>query len=84
MEAGECHIASIVVQARPAALAAVSSAIAALPGAEVQAVDPVGKLVVVVTANGERTIADHLLAINAIAGVLTASLVFHAVEQIET
>jgi nitrate reductase NapD len=78
---GEYHVSSIVVQARPAALAAVSSAVAALPGAEVRAVDPAGKLVVVVTADSEGTIGDHLQTISAMAGVFTASLVFHAVEQ---
>ena len=80
--AGECHISSIVVHARPAALDAVCASIATLAGAEVHAVDPAGKLVVVVTTDSEGTIGDHLGAINAMAGVLTASLVFHAVEQI--
>lgn len=84
IRAGECHISSIVVHARPSALDAVSAAIAGLAGAEVHAVDPSGKLVVVVTTDSEGTIGDHLGAINAMAGVLTASLVFHAVEQIQT
>jgi nitrate reductase NapD len=82
MKSDEYHVSSIVVHARPAALAAVSSAIGALAGAEVHAVDPAGKLIVVIAADSERMIGDHLQAINAMAGVFTASLVFHAVEQI--
>jgi nitrate reductase NapD len=81
MTTGECHVSSVVVQARPAALDAVSAAIAALPGAEVHAVDPVGKLVVVITADSERTIGEHVRTINAMAGVFTASLVFHAIDE---
>jgi len=80
MESAEWHISSIVVHARPAALAAISAAIAALPGTEVHATDPAGKLVVVVTAAGEGMIGDQLRAINAMEGVYTASLVFHAIE----
>jgi nitrate reductase NapD len=80
MGSGECHISSIVVHARPAALVSVSAAIAALAGAEVHAVDPSGKLVVVVTTDSEGTIGDHLGAIGAMKGVLAASLVFHAIE----
>src|SRR5262245_21365802 len=79
----EWHVSSVVVQARPAALAVVSAAIAALPGAEVHAVDPVGKLVVVITADSERTIGEHVRTISAMAGVFTASLVFHAIEETE-
>jgi nitrate reductase NapD len=84
MEPAACHISSLVVHARPSALDTVSAAIAALAGAEVHAVDPAGKLVVVVTAGSEVTIADHLSAINAMAGVFTASLVFHAIEPMQS
>jgi nitrate reductase NapAB chaperone NapD len=38
-------------------------------------------LVVVLTAASERIISDHLQTINAIAGVITASLVYHAVDD---
>jgi nitrate reductase NapD len=81
MQSGEFHVSSIVVQARPASLPAVTAAIAALPGAEVHGVDPRGKLVVVVTAESERTIGDRLQTINSMDGVFTASLVFHAMDE---
>ena len=83
MTSDEYHVSSIVVHARPAALAAVSSAITGLAGAEVHAVDPAGKLVVVITADSERAIGEHLRTINGMAGVFTASLVFHAIEETE-
>jgi len=81
MPSGEFHVSSIVVQARPASLPAVTAAIAALPGAEVHTVDPLGKLVVVVTADSERMIGERLQSINSMDGVFTASLVFHAIDQ---
>ncbi|HEX6093833.1 MAG TPA: chaperone NapD [Dongiaceae bacterium] len=81
MASDMCHVSSIVVHARPAALDAVAAAIAELPGAEIHGRDAAGKLVVVLTAASERTISDHLQTINAIAGVFTASMVYHAVDD---
>ncbi len=81
MATDTCHVSSIVVHARPAALDAVAAAIAELPGAEIHGRDAAGKLVVVLTAASERIISDHLQTINAIAGVFTASMVYHAVDD---
>jgi nitrate reductase NapD len=81
VEDNACHVSSIVVHAQPAALDAVAAAIAELPGAEIHARDAAGKLVVVLTAASERTISDNLQTINAIAGVFTASMVYHAADD---
>lgn len=81
MASDTCHVSSIVVHAQPAALDAVAAAIAVLPGAEIHGRDAAGKLVVVLTAASERIISDHLQTINAIAGVFTASMVYHAVDD---
>lgn len=72
------EIASILVQARPERLAEVEAAICALPGCEIHGRDPKGKLVVVVDRprgcyrrDAEQAMTD---------GVLSAALVFHAID----
>lgn len=78
--AGEWHVASLIVQARPDRLAEVTAAILALPGAEIPATDAAGKLVVTLEATSERPIARALDLINALPGVLSATLVYHEVD----
>lgn len=74
------HVSSLVVYARPAALNAVARTIASLSGVEVCAAEPSGKLVVLVTGDSEQAVAERLRAVNAVDGVLAASLVFQAVD----
>jgi nitrate reductase NapD len=76
----ELHIASLVVRCRPARIAELERAIAALPGAEIAAADASGKLVVTLESESERAIARRLEEIAALPGVLSATLVFHHVE----
>ncbi len=76
----EGDIASILVQARPARLAEVEAAIAALPGCEIHGRDPKGKLVVVIDAPSSSAVGETLSRITLLEGVLSASLVFHAVD----
>lgn len=70
-------IASLVVQARPARLAAVVDAIQAREDAEIAAFDPAGKLAVVLETADDAGLAAAAAEINALPGVLGVSLVFH-------
>ena len=72
------EIASVLVQARPARLAEVETAIGALAGCEIHARDPRGKLVVVVEAATTGAIGSTLNTIALLPDVLSAALVFHA------
>lgn len=74
------EIASILVQTRPERLAEVKEAIVGLGCCEVHGCDARGKLVVVVDAPGAGVIGSTLNMITIIEGVLSASLVFHAVD----
>jgi nitrate reductase NapD len=78
--AGEWHVASLIVHARPERLAEVTAAILTLPGAEIPTSDAAGKLVVTLEAASERPIARALDQINAWPGVLSATLVYHEVD----
>ena len=72
-----CVISSLVVQVRPARLAAVVDAIQTRPDAEIAAMDPVGKLVVVLETATDRGLAEATDALAALPGVLSVALVFH-------
>jgi periplasmic nitrate reductase NapD len=80
----EGEIASILVQARPESLVEVEAAIAALPGCEIHGRDPRGKLVVVVDAPSAGVIGTTLNTIALTPDVLSAALVFHAIDVGET
>ncbi|MEM7223318.1 MAG: chaperone NapD [Pseudomonadota bacterium] len=79
----ETHIASLVVQARPALLGAITDKIERLPGAEVHGSDPRGKLLVTFESDSQGQITDNLNRIHDIDGVITAALVFHQVDEPE-
>lgn len=74
------EIASILVQTMPRHLAEVEAAIGKLPGCEIHGRDPKGKLVVVVDAPNEGAIGEILNSIATTARVLSAALVFHAID----
>ena len=77
----DCHITSLVVRARPERVDPIASQIAAMPGMEVHATDPAGKLVVVLETASLREVTDRIGDLNAIDGVVTATLVYHQTED---
>jgi nitrate reductase NapD len=78
----EHHISSLVVHAMPDMLDRVSAELTALPGVEIHAQDPSGKLILTLETADEAVIVEHMNAIYGIRGVLSAALVFHHIEQI--
>lgn len=80
---GGHEIASILVQTRPERLDAAAAAIAAIPGAELHGRDPRGKLVVVIEGGGSDPVGAVLTRISLLQDVISATLVFHAVDAEE-
>jgi len=76
----ESSIASVLVQTKPEHLAAVETALARLAGCELHGRDPRGKLVVVIDAADTGVVGTTLNAIAATPRVLSAALVFHAID----
>ena len=70
------HIAGVLVQARPEHIPQVQTSLGDLAGLEVHAVNPDGRIVVTIVGNGRRAVADTLLSLNAMDGVLSACLVY--------
>jgi nitrate reductase NapD len=77
-------ISSLVVQARPAMLAAVRDRLSAIPEAEVLGENREGKLVVVIDAPGIREAANRISEIQDTDGVLAANLIFQYDDQFKT
>ncbi len=80
--AGEWHISSLIVHAHPEALARIRPALARLPGIEIHAEAPNGKMVITLETENEQTIVEHINTISLLDGVLAATLVFHHVEAL--
>jgi nitrate reductase NapD len=76
-----CHISSLVVHCLPEAMPDAISHIAAMPNTEVPESNPNGKFVVLLETEDESTILDGIGEIQALPGVINATLVFHQVED---
>jgi periplasmic nitrate reductase NapD len=74
------HVSSLVVHVRPESCAAVGTAIAQLPGAEIHGASDSGKLVVVLDTADEAEILATIARIHDMPGVITASLIYHEID----
>jgi nitrate reductase NapD len=80
----ELHVAGVLVQIVPACLESVGRTIATLPGADVHARSPDGKLVVTLETQDPAGIMAHLSHIREIRGVLSALLVYEHSEPLDS
>ena len=76
----EVHVAGLVVHAYPEAVPGVERALREIAGAEVHAVSRDGKLVVTLEATSGGAIADAMVRIQTLDGVLAAALVYQHTE----
>lgn len=70
------HIAGVLVQARPEAIPQLQTRLSAVAGLEIHTVSPDGRMVVTIEGDGRKSVADTLFSLNAMQGVLSASLVY--------
>ena len=80
MEQSEVHISSMVVHAMPDYLSDVKKYIEKLPGTEIHAESPNGKLVVVLESQTQTYITDVIEKIACLDHVLSTALVYHQIE----
>ena len=71
------NISGVIVHARPEKLAAVRQRLAGIAGVEVHAASDDGKLIVTVEEENDRILADTVLSLRDVPGVLSASMVYH-------
>jgi nitrate reductase NapD len=71
------NITGVLVAARPGETGALRAHLAAIPGVEVHAVTPEGRMVVTVERATDAEMTGALDAINRLPDVLSAALVYH-------
>jgi periplasmic nitrate reductase NapD len=76
----EVHISSLVVHSRPERARAVADRLRGMAGVDVHGGTEAGKLVVTLETASEDEIVERLGGIQALEGVLAATLVFHHFE----
>jgi periplasmic nitrate reductase NapD len=82
MSPDEVHISSLIVQAMPDTMPAVTASVSAMPGLEVHAVEA-GKMVVVLETADEGEIVARMSEINLLDGVMSVNLVYHQVDRVD-
>ncbi len=82
MQQTEVHISSMVVHAMPDYLLDVRKSIEDLPGTEIHAESPSGKLVVVLESQTQTYITDVIEQIACLDHVLSTALVYHQIEPL--
>ncbi|GAA0781529.1 MULTISPECIES: chaperone NapD [Pseudomonadati] len=78
----ELHVTSLIVQVQPDKMADVRQQIMAIENAELSANNEV-KLVVVIEGPSQKSLMDDISTINALPGVLSATMVYHQSEELE-
>ena len=76
-----CHISSLVIHCLPGSMAAAITFIQAMPNAEVPESNPNGKFVVLLETEDESTIMESIGQIQALRGVINATLVYHQIDD---
>jgi nitrate reductase NapD len=76
----EIHISSLVVHSRPERAPAIADRLRGMDGVGVHGGVGAGKLVVTLETESEDEVVERLHGIQALEGVLAATLVFHHVE----
>ncbi len=77
----DTHITSLVVHVLPEAVTRVSDVLTSMPGVDVHTADENGKMVVIVETTTLSLVTDLIDQLNAMDGVVGATLVFHQIEE---
>ena len=74
------HISSLLLRARPELIDDVVREIGTFPEAEVHTTDATGRIIVTLETDSEGVIVDTMNRMHAIDGVVSAALVYHAID----
>jgi len=77
------HIASVLVQAWPEKIPEIESHLTKIPGVESHGSSTRGKLILSIESENDAGLVDAISKIEATDGVITASLVYHHMEEID-
>tara|TARA_B100000315_G_scaffold247540_2_gene276363 strand:+ start:4495 stop:4755 length:261 start_codon:yes stop_codon:yes gene_type:complete len=77
----EFHISGYVVHAQPVQIEPIIAAIDEIEGAEIHGSNEQGKLVMTLETFNETDIAERIIEINSIPGVINTALVYHQIDE---
>ena len=77
------NISGVLVHARPEGVEAVKAQLLKIPGVEVHAVTPEGRLVLSIEAEHAGQMADTMVACQNVANVLSAAMIYHHDEDLD-
>jgi nitrate reductase NapD len=75
------NISGVLVRSRPENINAVTSRLEHMEGVEVHGANPDGRLVVTVEESGDRAMADTVVRMQDLPGVISASMIYHQYEE---
>lgn len=75
------NISGVLVRSLPGNIPAVTARLEALAGVEVHGANPDGRLVVTVEEAGDRAMADTVVRIQDLPGVISVSMIYHQYED---
>lgn len=75
------NISGVLVRAYPENMDAVRACLEELAGVEVHGANPDGRLVVTVEEESDRAMADTVVSMQNLPGVLSASMIYHQYED---
>ena len=75
------NISGVVVRSYPEHLDGVRASLEKLAGVEVHGANPDGRLVVTVEEESDRALADTVVSMQNLPGVLSASMIYHQYEE---
>jgi len=75
------NISGVLVRSRPEKLHAVRARLEQLTGVEVHGANADGRLVATVEEDGDRAMADTVLRMQDLPGVISASMIYHQYEE---
>ena len=75
------NISSAIIHVLPGNVPIVQSGLAMVPGVEVHAISPEGKMIVTIETEDEGSNADTYQRIGQLDGVMSAAMVYHQTES---
>ncbi|HHO69724.1 MAG TPA: glutamate synthase [Gammaproteobacteria bacterium] len=77
------NISGVLVRARPEKIDSVRAQLERMDGVEVHGANPDGRLVVTVEEDGDRAMADTVVRMQDLPGVIAASMIYHEYDDSE-
>ena len=75
------NISGVLIRSLPGNISSVTARLEQLEGVEVHGANPDGRLVVTVEASGDGAMADTVIDMQNLPGVISASMIYHQYED---